>query len=494
MHMLSRVALSLICMLIVFGTDVSARCQSLGLSLAEAERAFAGAELVFVGTLQSRTKQKPRSAQIRRSSSRDSSALACQESDDDDATELTTVTVTSGARPSPWVGQFALERFYKGVAPERLHVRVTEELVVGERYLVYAYGGDGVLDASQYCSGSAFAYNAELQEHLTYLDTLPAAGTGGFVDLRVTHHGNDSRQSLTLEFAGPQGDIQLRYDDTSGENDYLNRSALLPAGQYRLLSVAEHGFRYRCRSGGDSCDELLVQDQAVEFWGIDIEPLATVQVHLRDALGEPALVDAEFEFVDASNGQPIAFHRAQRWDDDGVGIAGRLVPSRVVPVLVLSPFDRHGKLDPVLPRQRIYSAGKTSWRLAEAVELSAGHNDIEFILPADRQPVMTRIDLSVAPVPESFVMGSFGLRVWIKDGDYGFTRQQTVSCHHVATEACSFEFLGIPGQFWALDFTGYHFARGDQVPGLSTHVVEIIGPQVLPLVLEGQAQSDALKQ
>jgi len=482
--MLTRTAFSLVvCALIVLCTDASARCRSLGLSQSAAEEAFADAELVFVGTLQSRTKQKPRSAQIRRSNSRDLSVLACQESDDDDATELTTVTITSGSRPSPWVGQFALERFYKGEAPERLDVRITDELVIGERYLVYAYRSGGELDASQFCSGSAFAYDAELQEHLTYLDTLPAPGGGGFVDFRVNHPGNDSRQALTLEFAGPKGNIQLRYNDTSGKNNYLNRSELLPAGRYRLLSDPEHGFRYRCGSQGDTCDELRVQDRAVEFWGIDIEPLAAVRVHLHDAFGEPVLIDAEFEFVDASSGQPIDFHRAQRWDDDGIGIAGRLAPGRVVPVLVLSPFDRHGKLDPVLTRQRIYSAGKTSWRQAEAIELPAGHNDIEFILPADRQPVMTRIDLSIAPVPKGFVMGSFGLRVWIEDGDYGFTRQQYVSCHNVATEACSFEFLGIPGQFWSLDFTGYHFVHGDQVPGLRTHVVEIIGPQVLPLVL-----------
>ena len=491
----SRAGLFAICtLLLIASVEIDARCRSLGLSLTAAEEAFANAELVFVGTLKSRSKKKSPDSHSRHVQARPTAARTCQDSDDEDASELTRVTVTSGSRASPWVGEFALERYYKGEPTPRIQVRIDEGLEVGERYLVYAYRHNDELDASMFCSGSAFAHTAELQEHLSYLDTLPAAGTGGFVDLRLSSPNGRSNLAQVLDFVGPKGNIRLRYDDVRGANDFLSRSVALPAGQYRLLTAAEPGFRFRCGTTDSSCDELEVQDRAVAYWGINIEPLSLVRVDLRDAHGESTEVDAEFEFLDAANGKLVDFQRADRWSKEGQGIAGRLTPSRVVPVLILTPVNHLGKLDSTLGRQRIYSEGKSSWRLAQAFEIRPGDNLIEFRLPVERQPVTTRINLDVVDSPWQFAMGSAGLKVWAENGSYIGTRDHSLSCSHRGTGSCSVEFLGIPGQFWSLRMSGHHFFDDDdQTAKRDEQLIEVIAPSVLELNINGKAISDALR-
>jgi len=478
MH-LTRIALWCVCsLLLISSAAADASCSFHRLSFGDAEQMYAGADLVFVGTLKGRSKKKLPAPSCEHRGSKDAADQSCMGTEGEGWPE--SPRSPRFPPPSPWVGEFAMERYYKGEPPSRMEVRIQEWLEVGERFLVYAVFRNGELDSDGACNGSAFAYTARVQEHLSYLDTLPAAGTGGVVDLHVRNPDGRSASTRTLDFVGPEGYIGLRYDyHESGEYD-PSRSAALPPGRYRLLNAAEPGYRFRCRSGrSTSCDEFLVQDRAVEAWSIDIEPLAFVRVGLRDAFGELTVTDAQFEFIDAFSGETINLHRASPWSAQGKSIAGRMTPGRVVPALILTSAERLGKFDPNPGRRRIFSEGKSDWRQAQAYEIRPGDNRIEFLLPTERQPVPIRINLSEVQSSRDSFSTSAWLNIWTEDG---FERDRPFECRSdPGTGSCNIKFLGIPGQFWSLMVSGYRIFDDDQAAGRDEQIIEITDPAVLEL-------------
>ncbi|MGD9584301.1 MAG: hypothetical protein AB7V26_11640 [Lysobacterales bacterium] len=227
--------------------DAQARCRSLSMDREGAEYEVTVAEQVFVGRLLRVWEQPPPER-----------PTLCREE-----RCLSPIIITSGSGPSPWLGTFRILRHYKGAPARKLTVRIQAGLQPRQRYLVYAYQQDGELVAAGGCEGRAFAVGADTEEHLAYLNSLPAPGSGGFVDLALLGANSAMQPGQTLVFAGAGGSFELITGD-----DYWTRSGAWPAGRYRLLSPAPDGYRYQC--GSDECDALMVQDRVVNWWLIQL--------------------------------------------------------------------------------------------------------------------------------------------------------------------------------------------------------------------------------
>jgi hypothetical protein len=409
------------------GFDAQARCRSLSMEQRGAEYAVAAADQVFVGRLLRVWEQPPPE---RPPSCRGDPCLEY-------------VQVTSGPMPSPWLGEFRVQKHYKGEPARRLVVRIRDGLRPRQRYLVYAYQGDGELVAAGGCEGRAFAVGDQTEKHLAYLDSLPAPGSGGFVDLALLHANGTMQPGQSLLFEGAEGSFEL----VTG-TDHWTRSVAWPAGRYRLQTPPPAGYRYLCGSG--DCDALMVQDRMVSWWRIQLEALARVRIELRDSDGALVDVEAEFEWLDAELGTPVDFARAQvDRNDQRMSIGGRLPPGRLVPALVISEVVELERGSRVTQRRRWYSGG-VAFEEAPVHELQAGDHVVEFVLPDALRPVTVDVRHHGLDPTYGWQWVERSLRGWVEPDRSPAGRGHSHTCRELDAGPCQQVFQAIPGQTWSL--------------------------------------------
>ncbi len=419
------------CVLLVVAVEARARCMSLSMERRGAEYELAHASQVFVGRLLRVWRQPPVEVE---------SEPTCR-----DEACLEVMVVLSGSGPSPWLGEFQVERRYKGEPSRRQIVRIRDDLRPRQRYLVYVDHRDGELVADGGCEGRAFPVGTGTREHLAYLESLPPAGRGGFVEVSYFAADGTSLPERTLAFTGADDTIE-RVPGVGGKV----RSEAWPAGRYRLLSPPPEGYRHVCAP--EACDALVVQDRVVNAWRIQLQALAQVRIVLLDGEGAPVDVEAEFELLDADRETPVDFVRAPvNRPDDSVQIRGSLPPGRVVPALVISEISepQAGINSRLTRRQRWFSAG-ASFENAPVQELRPGDNEVEFVLPAELQPVTVELQLHGLDASNGWQWVHRSLFGWVEPDRYPMQRQHIFTCQDLKAGPCQHRFAAIPGQTWAL--------------------------------------------
>jgi hypothetical protein len=419
------------CALLVVAVEARARCMSLSMERRGAEYELAHARQVFVGRLLRVWLQPPVEPEPE---------PMCQ---DEACLEVT--VVVSGSGPSPWLGEFQVERRYKGEPPRRQIVRIRDDLRPRQRYLVYADRRDGEFVADGGCEGRAFPVGTRTREHLAYLDSLPPAGRGGFAD--VSYFGADGTPlpERTLAFIG--SDETIEWVPSVGGKV---RSEAWPPGRYRLLSPPPKGYRHVC--GPAPCDALVVQDRVVNGWRIQLQALAQVRIVILNGDGAPVEVEAEFELLDAERETPVDFVRASVNRPNGsMLIRGRLPPGRVVPALIVSEIaePQSGIGSRLTQRRRWFSAG-ASFESAPVHELHPGDNEVEFVLPDELQPVTVELQLQGLDASNGWQWVHRSLLGWVEPDRYPMQRQHTFTCQDLKAGPCQHRFAAIPGQTWAL--------------------------------------------
>lgn len=424
---LAAASLLLSVTLLAAAFEAQARCMSLSMDRRGVEFELARVEHAFVGRLLRVWRQPPPERP------RDCYGEYC----------LDRIEVTSGPRPSVWLGEFQVRRHYVGEPARRLTVRVRDGLNPRKRYLVYAYMREGELVADGGCEGRAFPIGAKTREHLAYLDSLPAPGSGGIVDLGFFAANGSPLPGRALTFEGVEGVFSL----VTG-NERTMRSKAWPAGRYRLASPPPDGYRYVC--GSRDCDGLMVQDRIVKAWRIRLEALTSVRIGLRDGAGAVVNVEAEFEWLDAMLGTPVDFVRAPVIGrDERITIAGRLPPGPVVPTLIISEIVEVENGQRVALRKRWYSGG-VAFEQAQVHELPAGDHEIEFTLPAELKPVAVDVRHHGLQAAHGWQWVERSLRGWVEPGRIPSGRTYTHTCRELQAGPCQQVFTALPGQTWSL--------------------------------------------
>ena len=347
---------------------------------------------------------------------------------------------------------FRVKHAYKGALGVAVDVHASENLVLGREYLVFAqrahgYAPEGQLFANFDCQGSAFDLGArgETEQFLAFLDALPAEGSGGdLVVVLRTHPDWNKAADALLSFERNGGSATVsRHTDEYGAMD----ASSVPAGMYRLTTVAPPGFRYNCGNVTDyeACDALVVLDRGRVEHFITLEPTAALKVRVTDAAGRPAEVRAQFDVFEPGTGRRIGVV-----DDDSYmfkcrghacAASGRVVPGLVVVGLVLPRIRAAERPEIDAAPSIVFADGGTDPKSARSIELRAGDNEFVFHLPPALQPVRATVKVVGSRRPSAFLL----------------TDDQTSRVGYVALDD------GDAGTFWAIP--GQSFSLSAYVDG-----------------------------
>ena len=449
---------------------LQARCKPLSLhSQTEIEREYARSDQVFIGELVDLwLESRPKPTQTLISDCGDAPEQEC----------LERITITGGAAgPSAWLGDFLLEQQYKGDPAEQLRVRVRSSLEPGQRYLVYALELDDEWVADFACETRTFLVDEFMDEqistHFAYLDNLPAAGAGGFVETHLTDPHAAWPAKGVLHIKGNGNRFELPADPLEPRRG----GELLPVGSYQLVSDPPPGYRYECHP--EPCDALSIQDRAVSHWHITLRGEAYVEIILRDSEGNRVSLDAEFELLDAVTAEPIDFVRDSDFRVNGTSIKGWLPPARLVPALVTSDVVSGDRSAKVLRRHQWFNRG-LDFDDAKVWEIKAAESVIEFHLPETLDPVSIDINFDgeyFTGLRHSVYLALLG---WAQPGERPISAAHRLSCSWSGDKPCQHKLVSLPGQTWSLTSYRYRFDGSDR----STKLLQFYEDSEINLVLE----------